>query len=734
MIDPSPRPRPMRVAGTWGYLSSTVVQAGSSVSVHVSAEADHEISLIRLGTQALLDPAQSLSADRAEATELASWHRPASPHHITPGSCIVVGGAPLPGGEMALGCWVRLWALPELSLIQFGLSTVIADINYPDRARVGLMIDHLGQICVYCGDNGSFRHAHLRRTQPVMGSKLGQWVFIAAVITATEVLVYLDGELFERFAGASLPDPTPECSLTLGAQLEHGLLASLLDGDIARPFVSAALSPADVAAVYVDCGRSAVAELVPVPIHAAWPLVEETGDRIADESGNHRHGHIVNHATWMIGGPAFKPENRRPGGYMPGHDPDRGHGLRLSSDDLVDAGWPATVTLAIPDDFKSGIYGVRIRLVGQSLDDSLTLPLVVSRRRPGREGVLAVLAATNTWHAYGRRPCTDAVQWGLSSSLYGCHRNGRPYFYLGKHLPIPFADPFRYESHRSEATRSTHLVRTERQFTAWLSQEGYEYEVISDDDLDADPALLTHFAALAIVGHSEYWSQRAKDGVEAYLAGGGKVVSLSGDTMSARVSCDGDVIECRKTVDSDDQRWLTPANWGESWHSQDGNPGGSYRRFGQAPYELLGLSFKGMIDDGTPTSFASYTVLKPDHFLMVDPYPVVGDAEGRIGTYSLNGRSGASGYEFDAVPTRTRTGEIPAGLTVLASALGQRNIEWLGDPDHGADLIHWLRPAGGEVVNFGSIASGGALPVDAGMANLVRNVLSHFAIAKEQTQ
>jgi hypothetical protein len=103
----------------------------------------------------------------------------------------------------------------------------------------------------------------------------------------------------------------------------------------------------------------------------------------------------------------------------------------------------------------------------------------------------------------------------------------------------------------------------------------------------------------------------------------------------------------------------------------------------------------------------------------------------QIGGKSLNGLGGASGYEFDANPNRTGMGPAPLpGVTTLASALGQRNIEWLGDPNHGADMIYWQRPNGGIVVNFGSIAAAGALPVDPAFAHIVRNTLAHFGVPR----
>jgi hypothetical protein len=190
------------------------------------------------------------------------------------------------------------------------------------------------------------------------------------------------------------------------------------------------------------------------------------------------------------------------------------------------------------------------------------------------------------------------------------------------------------------------------------------------------------------------------------------------------------VMECRKIVFDDDPRFLSPAMWGESWHSDDRLPGGSFRRLGKPPWDVLGMSFKGMIDDGTPTSFAAYSVVQPDHFLFHTPHEVPLEGGRLLGLRSLNGSSGASGYEFDANPDRTGLGPAPLpGVATLASVIGQRNIEWLGERDHGADLIYWQRPEGGTVVNFGSIGAAGALPVDPGIATLVRNTLAHFGVA-----
>lgn len=727
--------RRLPVSGTWIYVDRLDVAPGTSVAAHVSAPSDHEIEVVKLGLDAVLDPAQPLDADCADATVLETVSCEGAARTITPGSYVRLGGPPVPDGPLSFGLWVRPWRLPVLDVAQVAWHALVADIDYPDAARFGLVVDHLGRPGVYAGDGGAFRHAWLHMAPPVMAARLGRWSHLAASIGPDAVRLFLDGRQILA-VDANIPTPIvgPAARLRLGAMAEAGEADDFLDGDIAAPFIAGTLLDLRGARrLFDDGGRSTPADLGIEGVLGYWPLDEEVGESVRDASASGRDGTIVNHGTWMIGGPLFDPADRLPFEYDPAQDRDRGHGLRLSSDDLIDAGWPVSASFKIPADADSGLYAIRVRLAGQKPEEACVAPFVVARRTPRRPGSIALLAATNTWHAYGRRPTNELAAYGLTSSFYSTHFNGRPFFHIGLRLPIPYAQPYAFESRRSTRTRSTHLVRTERHMEAWLHREGYPYEVITDLDLHEDPELLTRFAALVIVGHSEYWTDNARQGVVDYLDGGGRVLSLSGDTLSVRVTIDKarQVMECRKIVYDEDTRWLTPAMWGESWHSHDRQPGGTLRRLGKPAWEVLGISFKGMIDDGTPTSFAAYKLLQPDHFLVRGPHPVVPDADGMIGKRSLNGLSGASGYEFDANPDRTRLGPGPLpGVTTLASASAQRNIEWLGERDHGADLIYWERPDGGVVVNFGSIAAAGALPVDEAFANIVRNTLAHFGVSR----
>jgi hypothetical protein len=196
------------------------------------------------------------------------------------------------------------------------------------------------------------------------------------------------------------------------------------------------------------------------------------------------------------------------------------------------------------------------------------------------------------------------------------------------------------------------------------------------------------------------------------------------------VITDRDTIEARKIHESD-QLWLTPERWGERWHPCDQGPGGRFRSIGMPSWTTIGVSTKGMIDDGIRSAFSPLEVVAPDHFLFHEPEHVPLGHANRIGERSINGPA-VSGYEFDASPhiTGFRSEPLP-GVSVLASARGQYNYGAIGAPvDGGADAIYWERPDGGRVFTISSIGATGALPVDPGVAALVRNVLAHFGAAR----
>lgn len=717
--------------GVWAYTNRSSVEAGGSLSLYVSAPAAYSLTIERLGLDAIIDPASDENDERRDTELVHARESPAgTPQLLCPGSYIFVTGAPIPCRSVSMGCWLRLWRAPCIDTLQWAWSGIVGDFDYPDHCRIALLVTQEGKPAAYVGDGGPFRSDWLHVAEVDLRNEYGRWHHLVLCVDDDFFNLYLDGERISTRVG--IP---PERRLVgrerlrIGATAENGCAADFLDGDIAMPFVSSvALDASWIGPLAKDRGLHDLCELGVPAVEGCWPLDEETGVTVEDRSGRGRHGVLVNGGTWQIGGPASDAALGVPG-YTPDRDPTRGHGLRLSSDDLLDCGWDPAMKFTIADDAPSGIYAATVRLTGQDPSRALAVPFVVVRTRPVHAGSIALLCATNTWHAYGRIPRDEILIPGLTSSFYTRHRSGRPYFRLGLSLPIPRADPFGYESARAARARHSHLVRPERFAQAWLTQSGYPFECISDAELDADPTLLSRFLVLVICGHSEYWTSSMRDAVQSFLSGGGKVLSMSGNTLYWRVSTDHarTALEARK-VSAAGGEWLPPIEWGERWHSDDGRAGGTWSILGHPAHEVLGLDMQGMIDDGSPACFAPFQVVDPEHFLMTSPERVPLSKRGTIGERCLNGPM-ASGYEMDATPPVVGTGPLPPGMEVLASAFGQHLIEAAGDSaDHGADIVYWRRPNGGEVVNLGSIAISGALSVDPGIGSLVRNALWHFGV------
>jgi hypothetical protein len=166
-----------------------------------------------------------------------------------------------------------------------------------------------------------------------------------------------------------------------------------------------------------------------------------------------------------------------------------------------------------------------------------------------------------------------------------------------------------------------------------------------------------------ILGHSEYWSADAYQAVMDYLAGGGKVIMASGNTMFWRVSYDGSVIECRKlptTVGG-----FVNAKWGELYHAHDHQRGGLMREAGYPEWKVLGLecvSFDG--------PFVPYVVTNPLHSYFQGPEPIP------VSNGTQLGGAAAVGHEWDVrlqqIP-ESSTPAIPSDYTPVVLAEGRGN-------------------------------------------------------------
>ncbi len=435
-----------------------------------------------------------------------------------------------------------------------------------------------GSLSFYLGDGGSFVDANLLTSPPdqlrmqvnPQGLKnfpdntpssvlANHWHHVVARYDGHIKQLWVDGREVASgtFAGPLRPGSS---ALRIGAAGSHGITSGLLDADLAMPAIySRAISPAEIQARFAGQGLS---RPTGPDLLACWPLAEERGERVADASPHARHAHIINRATWMIGGPGLDADVPRFGNYDPSKDPRRGHGLRLASDDLFDCRWKVSHEFRILEKARSGIYVGRVRFHLGGEERLYHTVFIVGKAASRRRAPIAFLCSTNTWRAYAATPFSPTWK-GLKKSIgnngfanspgnppafcfYRPHHAGQGTYQVGFRMPWPVVGP--YTLMGPEEWDYSHLCRQDRSSQAWLETQGYDYDVLSDTDLHLDPHILDGYRVLFVVGHSEYWSFEAMNGVGRFLDRGGNAVVLSGNTAFWRVSFDGEgsVMECRK--------------------------------------------------------------------------------------------------------------------------------------------------------------------------------------------
>jgi hypothetical protein len=732
----------IRLQGLHAYASAESVAAGGTIDFHVSSQHPYRFRVTKLGRKV-----DDRASDMTVYESPKAFESDVQPIH--PGSYVKLKKSLPPDEELTgltLECWVRPWNLNRWQ-------GILTQHDYPDRSGVGLFLNASGQPLFYIGTGGRYD-----RDAQIVGPKLSlrKWHHLSATWDGNQAILWVDGKSVGNWRpAAGAPNrAVSSAALRIGAYGDHGKSANFLDGDIAMPAVyRRALNAERVAERYQTRGLVAPGD---DSLLACWPLAEERGKNVADTTGNGYDGEIVNFGTWMIGGPSYDAAkvNRFDTKYDPAKDAGRGHGLRLAADDLYDCGWKAQHSFRVPISSRSGIYAAWFDFQVDGVDYSYPVTFVVNKAKDAQKSPIAIMCSTTTWRAYGGTPFAKNVPhenrfWPTGGQpndpsnppaycMYRDHASGQPTYQVGLHMPWPVAGPDVLYSDKNVGY--SHLMRGERFTHVWLEKQGYDFDVVTNLDLHRDPELLRGYKTLIINGHDEYWSQKMYEGLDRYLAGGGSVAVLSGNTMFWRISVDDElgVMECRKYGPTIGGREF--ASVGEIFHSIDGQRGSLMRNCGFPPVKTIGLECSGWwggADNGV------YTTSAPDHFLFRQPEPI-NFADRKTFGGAQTGHRRAVGHEGDMrlssflrtlqVPSGASMPTEPAGIETLAS-LRRANARVLdyfanfGQQDEATlvDMIYWQRPGGGKVFNAGAIGFGWALDADPKLTKLMRNVLFHLA-------
>ncbi len=429
--------------------------------------------------------------------------------------------------------------------------------------------------------------------------------------------------------------------------------------------------------------------------------------------------------------------------------PETYGGVHYHDDAMTDCQWQKTLSLALPDDLKSGVYCLKIA-AGNGKD---SIPFIVRPKTP--KAKLAFLLPTFTYLAYGNEhlsyeaPIAQAItahtpvlseedleykkleEFGLST--YDHHTDGAGCCYSSWRRPIITLRP-RY---RLPAMNFPWSLPADLSLIWWLEHAGYDYDLITDHDLHAEGLdCLKPYKCVMNGTHPEYYSEEMMDATEAYLRDGGRVMYIGGNGYYWVTGTPKDAphcIEVRK-LDSGSRAWQAEA--GEGYLACTGQRSGLWRARGRAPQKIVGLGFTA---EGMDQS--QYFERMPDSFHKRVSWILdgIGDEE-PIGDFGL-AAGGAGGIELDRY--ELGLGSPPHSL-ILASTSGHSDNYLLGSeevtyafPGRGGtqdaqvrgDMVYFTTPKGGACFAAGSIAWSQALPCNGGennVARIMRNVLNAF--------
>lgn len=473
----------------------------------------------------------------------------------------------------------------------------------------------------------------------------------------------------------------------------------------------------------------------------AWNLgVGTSGNNVPDVTGNCPPGILVNGPTRGVAGANY---SGRETCYRLA--PDEYGACHFHRDDLDDANWSESFSVALPPGLDSGVYAVWLT---SSDGEEDYLPFAVLPERNGSDRRVALLLSTMTYLVYANftdlgknvwsegsyvadaqtHPYADAAlarstyQYIDDNELYGpydLHRDGSPVVYSSAHRPILNMRPkFRYRTMGCPARFPADLY-----VVAWLDEIGVEVDVLTDHDLNAEgQKLLDQYSVVLSSSHHEYWTQAMLDALEGYVFTGGRFMYLGGNGLFGVVSqdpTDPDRVEVRRWGTS----WPFECPPGERYHFTTGEPGGTWRNRGRPPNVLVGVGTAGAGFDRGSGYRRPTTALADRHQFVFEglrPDEAVGEGP------SLQLRWGAAGYEFDRAELELGT---PARTVILGSSDRFNSSHrpmldeelWFGNGRDGlypndpqvagrphrfvrADMAFTEYPAGGGVFAAGSIA------------------------------
>ncbi|MBN7799054.1 N,N-dimethylformamidase beta subunit family domain-containing protein [Parahaliea mediterranea] len=342
--------------------------------------------------------------------------------------------------------------------------------------------------------------------------------------------------------------------------------------------------------------------------------------------------------------------------------------------------WPRAFSFTVGSDWLPGYYDLKL----EGRDGEYTRHFICVKRALDASAASAVLVlSTSTYQAYNYWGGANAyahVEKLLSGELspedardqaLGVLSLNRPYA-QGMFAPPPgmprlisiaprdFGEPgvlgdmdwFAKHQPTPYDGSAGYLGKWEHKFAAWCERNGYDIDYLTDHDFETGEDVLSRYGTVILAGHSEYWSGRQRDSLDAYVEAGGHLAVFSGNTGYWKVRWESDAtrLVCHKWKgEENDPLFSDPSGKRDATHLW------SHPAFGRSEAEVTGLSFLyggyhrlGMC---VARGAAAYTVYHDKHWALDGTDLFYGD--------QIGGDVPLIGYENDGCPIRFGKDGLP---------------------------------------------------------------------------
>ncbi len=432
--------------------------------------------------------------------------------------------------------------------------------------------------------------------------------------------------------------------------------------------------------------------------------------------------------------------------------PEEYAAIHFHEDDLADCQWETSVRLLIPEGIPSAIYGLVVENdIGRDI-----IPFFVTPPVNGPRAKIVYLVPTLTYLAYANHArnnlagdlCARLHAWGayphnpdavseFGAATYNYHVDGTGVGLSSRLRPILTMRPGYLTFFDKQGSGLRHFC-ADSHLTDWLRVMNFDFDVVTDEDLDDfGAAEILPYQILITGTHPEYYTPRMRGALMEFRASGGHLLYLGGNGFYwkiARSAHSPHMLEIRR-AEGGVRAWASEP--GEYYNQFDGEYGGLWRRNGYPPQQLCGVgfsvqgSYEGSYYRRTRESYADdvkwiFNGIESDVF----------------GDFGLAG-GGAAGFELDQLDMRLGTpknarliavseGHGPSFLTCPEEILTWTSPLNAGRPHAGIHSHMIYTPPGslGGLFSVGSITFIGSLPhnnYNNDISRILENCIRHFS-------